>query len=249
MQRTGPGNTFGHHKYQNTRLSRPSTSTRIIIEWQQQVCSPPSASILEWGCWEPIHLLAIKASSSLLIKVFKASTPSFAFPYTTSFLRWSQFRQIRFFAAFFSFCAGRISDRSDSSLPSFLVLVTSQRDPILHCLPTFLPSHLPLCAGRTANRSVPSLPSSPFVLATFQQIRFFITVFPSCASRIFWTWDGAFQFNSMASGIPDDGKPPCFHMMHAGKPLSSHGYPRPFDETFHGKPFRIYAQKDRKSVV
>lgn len=47
----------------------------------------------------------------------------------------------------------------------------------------------------------------------------------------------------MASGIPDDGKPPCFHMMHAGKPLSSHGYPRPFDETFHGKPFRIYAQK------
>lgn len=47
----------------------------------------------------------------------------------------------------------------------------------------------------------------------------------------------------MSSAIPNDGMPPCFHMMHAGKPLSSHGYPRPFDKDFHKKMFNIHTKK------
>lgn len=40
--------------------------------------------------------------------------------FSLSFLRWPHFRDIRLFTAHFRFCAGRIADRSISSLPSFL---------------------------------------------------------------------------------------------------------------------------------
>lgn len=59
----------------------------------------------------------------------------------------------------------------------------------------------------------------------------------------FWTWDRNLQSSSISSRILHDDEHPCFKLLHNGKPLSSHGYRRPFDETFHGKPFFIHTPK------
>lgn len=47
----------------------------------------------------------------------------------------------------------------------------------------------------------------------------------------------------MSSRILHDDEHPCFNLLHNGKPLSSHGYFRSFDETFHGKPFFMHTPK------
>lgn len=123
--------------------------------------------------------------------------------FSLSPLRRPHFRDIRLFTAHFRPCPGRIADISVYSLPSFL----------------------PSCAGRTSDKLDSSLPHC----------------FPALAA--FPTRGRNFQPNSMSSGVPQDGMPPCFHMMHAGKPLSSHGHPRPPVKAFHLNAFKIYTRK------
>lgn len=204
LQRTGPGMTLGHHKYQNNVYNSLPSPRESFYDGNSKSFPNHQLLYFEWGCWEPIHLLAIKASSSLMSKVFKASAPSFTHPPTPylpcagrssilrcllSFSRWPHFNQLRLFSL------------------SFL------RWPHLKQTRLFSLSFIPSRTGRIQTNS------------TLQSF------LPSCAGRIF-DLRRRFQSNSMSS---------C--RLHNGEPLSSHRYPRAFDENFHGKPFRIYTGK------
>jgi hypothetical protein len=188
-----------------------------------------------------------KSHQVSLDKSFEASTPSFAFsllhlilPALVAFQIYSIFR--------FPSCAGRISEIFNPSLPSTAVL-PFLRWSHFRQIQIFAAVFFPPCAGRTSeifNSSLPRFLLALAVLQTnsillcclsflrwphFRQNLLFTTAFFPFALAAFRTWDGDFRSNSMSS-----------HILHNGEPLSSQGYPRSYDEAFHGKPFLIYAR-------